>query len=242
MKLYVYCLAEGIDVRREPTLGISGASVRVLKTENLSVLVSDLDADSAPVTRENALTHAAVVRSVLDYFTPLPFRFGTVVTEQQLQSYLSTHKTILESKLESVRGRVEMSVKIIWENTIEQQPQSQNKSQVDKQGAGTMFLAEKRQQILGDEHRAAEASKISTWLHETLSELVGDEQVTLRPTERLVVSAAHLIERGKIGQYREKLAEMRQNRPDLHFLSSGPWPPYSFANIGLEFKTQFGVS
>ena len=242
MKLYVYCLAENIDVLDEPTLGISGAPVRVLKTENLSVLVSDLDADSVLVTRENALTHAAVVRSVLDYSTPLPFRFGTVVTEPQLQSYLSTHKTALENKLESVRGCVEMSVKIIWENSVAQPSQSRDKAPAAEQGAGTSFLAEKRQQILGDEHRAAEASKISVWLHETLSELVGDEQVTLRPTERLVLSAAHLIERGKIGQYREKVAEMRQNRPDLHFLSSGPWPPYSFANIGLEFKTQFGVS
>jgi hypothetical protein len=242
MKLYVYCLAEGIDVLEGPTLGISGASVRVLKTENLSVLVSDLDADSVLVTRENALTHAAVVRSVLDYSTPLPFRFGTVVTEQQLQSYVSTHKTTLESKLESVRGCVEMSVKIIWENPVAQQPESQDRTQASEQGAGTTFLAEKRQRILGDEHRAAEASKISTWLHETLRDLIGDEQVTLRPAERLVLSAAHLIERGKIGQYRERVAEMCQNRPDLHFLSSGPWPPYSFANIGLEFKTQIGVS
>ena len=242
MKLYVYCLADNIEQPAQPTLGISGAPVRVLKTENLSVLLSDLDADSVLVTSENALTHAAVVRSVLDRTTPLPFRFGTVVTEQQLQSYLSTHKTALESKLESVRGCVEMSVKIIWENSVAQQPQSPDRTETGKPGAGTMFLAEKRQRILGDEHRAAEASKISTWLHETLSELVGDEQVTLRPAERLVVSAAHMIERGKIDQYREKVAEMRQNRPDLHFLSSGPWPPYSFANIGLEFKTQFGVS
>jgi hypothetical protein len=242
MKLYVYCLVEGIDVLEGPILGISGAPVRVLKTEDLSMLVSDLDADSVLVTSENALTHAAVVRSVLDRTTPLPFRFGTVVTELQLQGYLSTHKMALESKLESVRGSVEMSIKIIWENFVAQQPQSQDKTQAGEQGAGTMFLAEKRLRILGDEHRAAEASKISTWLHETLSELLGDEHVTLRPADRLVVSAAHLIERGQIGQYREKVAEMRRNRPDLHFLSSGPWPPYSFANIGLEFKTQFGVS
>ena len=54
---------------------------------------------SVPVTRENALAHAAVVRSVLDRTTPLPFRFGTIVTEQQLQSYLSTHRPALENKL-----------------------------------------------------------------------------------------------------------------------------------------------
>ena len=46
MKLYVYCLTEGIDVLEETPLGISGASVRILKTEDLSVLVSELDVDS----------------------------------------------------------------------------------------------------------------------------------------------------------------------------------------------------
>src|SRR5687768_2453372 len=107
MKLYVYCLAEGMDVLEQTTLGISGASVRILKSENFSLLVSDLDVDSVPVTRENALAHASVVRSILDRTTPLPFRFGTIVPEQQLRSYLSAHKPALEIKLASVRGCVE---------------------------------------------------------------------------------------------------------------------------------------
>ena len=242
MKLYVYCLAEGIDMLEHPTLGISGAPVRVLRSENLSLLVSDLNEESVPVTRDNALAHAAVVRSVLDRTTPVPFRFGTIVTEEQLRSYLSTHKPALENKQDALRGCVEMSVKIIWENSAAQQPETHDEAQAVTHGAGTNFLAEKRRQIIGDEQRAAEATGISTWLHESLSELIKEEQVTLRPTERLVLAAAHLIERDKISQYRKKAAKTCQNRPDLHFLLSGPWPPYSFANIELEFKTQFGVS
>jgi hypothetical protein len=52
----------------------------------------------------------------------------------------------------------------------------------------------------------------------------------------------HLVESSKIQQYREKMAEVLKKWPELHFMVSGPWPPYSFANIELEFKTQFGVS
>ena len=64
----------------------------------------------------------------------------------------------------------------------------------------------------------------------------------MRPGGKLVLSAAHLVERSKIGLYREKVAKLREERPELHFLMSGPWPPYTFANIELEFKSQFGVS
>lgn len=237
MKLYVYCVAGDVEVLEEPPLGISGAPVRLLRTQGLSVLVSDLDADVVQVTRENALAHAAVVRSVLDRTTPLPFRFGTLVSEQQLASYLVARKPALEGKLDQVRGCIEMSVKIIWESTGQEPMQGDR-----QQGAGASFLEQKRREILGDERSAAEAATISTWLHERVSALIRDEQVTLRPSQKLVLAAAHLVERAKITQYREKMAETRQNRPDLHFLLSGPWPPYTFANIELEFKTQFGVS
>jgi hypothetical protein len=242
MKLYVYCLASGIDTLPEPVQGISAAKVRLLKFENLVVLVSDLDSDTVTVTRENALAHATVVRSVLDQTTPLPFRFGTVVTEPQLKNYISARKPALETKLEMVRGCVEMSVKIIWDFLEDDQPGAPEKYQDNKQGAGAVFLAEKRRQILGDERRAAQATEISTWLQENLNALARDKQVTVRPGGKLLLSASFLVERRKIEQYRARVEKLRADRPELHFLLSGPWPPYSFANVELEFKSQFGVS
>jgi hypothetical protein len=238
MKLYVYCLLEGIDEMNGPVRGISGAPVRLQALENLGVLVSDFDADAVPVTRENAMTHAAVVRSVLDRTTPLPFRFGTLVTEQQLRSYISARKPALETNLALVRGCVEMSAKIIWEVSDDEQEEPQDSAQ----GAGAMFLAAKRREILGSELRAAQAKEISTWLHETLSGLTRNEKVDTQFSEKLFLAAAHLVERPNLPRYREKMAAARAARPELHFLLSGPWPPYSFANIELEFKTQFGVS
>jgi hypothetical protein len=130
-----------------------------------------------------------------------------------------------------------MSVKIISEL-----PDSKDTDSPHIQGAGTTFLAEKRREILGNEQRSKHAAEISDWLRVEVSGLTRDEQITLRPSERLLLSAAHLIERATIARYRTKLGEARKNRPELHFLVSGPWPPYSFANIELEFPTHFGVS
>lgn len=236
MKLYVYCIVDDLDTYDAETHGIAGATVRLLKIDELAVLVSDSAAEAVQVTPENALAHAAVARSILDRTTPLPFRFGTLITEQQLRSYVSTRKSALQTQLAHVRGCVEMSVKIIWELPKQDEPKQQH------QLSGTAFLAEKRRQIAGDECRIAQATELSTWLHEKVKGLTRDEQVTTRASEKLVLSAAHLVERDKFADYREKLAGARAERPDLHFLLSGPWPPYSFANIELEFKSQFGVS
>ena len=238
MKLYVYCLVEGIDALSGAVRGISGAPVRLEKIEDLGVLVSDFNDDAVPVTHENAMDHASVVRSVLDRTTPLPFRFGTLVTEQQLRSYVTARKPALETNLSLVRGCVEMSVKIIWEVSTDKEegtPQAEH-------GVGAAFLAAKRREILGSELRTAQAKEISSWLHKNVSDFTRGEKVSMQPSERLFLTASHLVARPDLKQYREKTAQVREERPGLHFLLSGPWPPYSFANIELEFKTQFGVS
>ncbi len=233
MKLYVYCLAEDIAPRQsaapsEPVSGISGAGVDILKVEGFSLLVSEFAGDTIPVNRENVLAHAAVVRSILNKTTPLPFRFGTVIQEQQLRSYVASHQQAFAMKLADVRGCVEMNVKII-SNT---DPSDADSS---AEGPGARFL--KHKQL-----RAAQAKEVAAWLQDNVRPLVKDEHVSLGPTEKLIVAAAHLVDRGSVAQYRDKLAEVRKMRPELHFLVSGPWPPYSFANIELEFKTRFGVS
>ena len=232
MKLYAYCLVEDCDAFDASVRGISGAAVQLLQVDDLAVLVSDFNSDTVAVTRENALDHAAVVRSVLDRTTPLPFRFGTLITEEQLRSYIAAHKPALQTRFAHVRGAVEMSVKIIREVSTDHTKHEEITS-------GTTFLEEKRREILGDERNAAEAREIATWLHDQVETLIRDEQATLRPSEKLVLAAAHLVNRDKIPQYKENMAQARKNRPELHFLLSGPWPPYSFANIGLEFKSQF---
>ena len=238
MKLYAYCLTERLDAPDDLPPGVSGSKVSLLQHEELGVLVSASEIDAVPVTRENALAHAAVVRSLLDQTTPLPFRFGNIIPEQQLRSYLTARKSALKTQLAHVRGCVEMNVKII------QQPENNDaeRPQLDSQGPGTAFLADKRREIVGNELRSSQSAELATLVRETVDGLVKDEQVTLRPSERLVLAAAHLVERTSIQAYREKMAEAVKLRPELHFLVSGPWPPYSFANIELEFLTQFGVT
>jgi len=240
MKLYVYCLAEQIDAPAAPVSGISGARVDVIGVEDFSLLVSEFQSDTPPpVTRENALAHAAVVSRILNTTTPLPFRFGTVVSEEALRSYLVTHKQHLEARLAQVRGCVEMSVKIIG-NADKEEITADADSAIE--GPGARFLKEKQRELRGSERRAEAAKEVAAWLKEQVQTCVQQEQITLCPTEKLILAAAHLVTREQVPEYRDRLAEARKTRPELHFLVSGPWPPYTFSNIELEFKTRFGVS
>ena len=244
MRRYLYCIVDD-DITMETLVftgereGISGSTVTVyLPDDEFTLLISDFVGTSVPVTRENVLKHAAVVGSLLTETTPLPFRFGTLATDEELDNYLSARRDALKAKLELVRGCVEMSVKIIWDREWTDEPSPS----AELAKPGTAFLKEKRRELLGGEARAEEAMRIAGWLEERLRGVVRDKAFKTNSTSKLLVKAAHLVERGSIDEYRTRLKNARLERPELHFLASGPWPPYSFANIDLEFKTQFGVS
>ena len=238
MKVYAYCLVEDLDTFDAPVRGIEGAAVRLLKIDDFGVLVSAGESDAFPLTQESAIAHAAVVGSVLDKTTLLPFRFGTIISEQQLRHYVTTYKPALEKSFAHVRGCVEMDLKIIWQIEKTVQPLKE-----EERGPGTAFLEQKRREILGDEHQIALKAELSTLLRKELGDLIRDEQISLRPSKTAVLAAVfHLVESGNVDRYRETLQEIRNIRPDFKIRLSGPWPPYSFANIELEFKSQFGVS
>jgi len=241
MKLYVYCLAEGVPKLRETPPGVSDAPVRIVEFEDLSAVVSVCRSDAFQITRKNALAHHEVVRSFTQQATPLPARFGTLVTIEQLRNYVSTHRQAIKAKLAQVHGGLEMNVRMI--QTIAGTGSSQSSGNEPMMGPGTAFLLEKRREIFREQGGAAQKEQLSAWLREKLGDLIKEEKISLVPSETIILAKAdHLIAREDVHEYRTKMAQAVEERPEVRFMVSGPWPPYSFANIELEFSRPFGVS
>jgi len=238
MKFYVYCIAS-TPVELDTSLsGVGGGAVEQLIVDGLSIVASKFDTDRVSVSRENILRHEAIVRNVLAMTTPLPFRFGTLVTEAGLRSYVTSRKAALQDRLEVVKDSVEMSIKVIWQSTDD----DESPATTEDLGVGAAFLVAKRQELFGDERLVKRSQEIADWLSGRIKSLVKKENVSVHPKQKLVLAGAYLIQRAIQAQFRTRVEELAVERPELHFLTSGPWPPYTFANIDLEFETQFGVS
>jgi hypothetical protein len=110
-------------------------------------------------------------------------------------------------------------------------------------GPGTAFLLERRREIVREKAGAIYKKQLSLWLHEKLGDLVKEEKISVVLSETVILARAdHLIERVDVEEYRTKMVGVVEEQPETRFMVSGPWPPYSFANIELEFSSQFGVS
>jgi hypothetical protein len=241
MNLYLYCVTDKDPNLKDELKGVTEQIVEVVNIGRLFVVSSKFEGDAVPVTRENVLQHEAIVRKTFSATTVLPFRFGTLVTESGLEGYLKARETALLERLAQVRDCVEMSVKIIWQNS-EIEDSEVVVPNLDEVGAGTAFLIFKRQELLGNDRLEQEARELEAWIERGLKDFVRREQITIEPRQRLVVSASYLVERARLADYRRELGQLQAERPAVHFLTSGPWPPYTFANIDLEFGAHFGVS
>ena len=242
MSLYVYCLSDEVtEEALAGARGLAGAPARLFARAGLAAVVSAFEEEPVPVTREHLLAHNRVNSQVLARTTPLPFRFGTLATEGRLAAYVEARAPALREALAGVRGCVEMSVKLLWDEAgarreAEARGDAAGAGAAEGQpaaavGGGTAFLLAKRRELLGDEGLRRRAEELAAWLERRTSDLARASDARVRPDESLVVRAAHLVGRGQVEEYRERLRALRAERPDLRFLTSGPWPPYSFGGI-----------
>ena len=239
MKLYLYCISDDPKIAAiEMTEGLCGACPRAVDLGKIKAVVSDVESHEVKVTRENVLAHERVIDRVMLVTTPLPFRFGAVVTVEQLQSYTETNETRLQALLDRVRGAVEMSVKIIWDKDAGGKQSAETTSQkagpkneASTAGPGHAFLLAKQREMAGEQDLINRAEEIACWLGQGVAGLVRDKEVRVQPAGRIVVSAAFLVERERMAQYRERINALGRERNELRFLTSGAWPPYSFTHL-----------
>jgi hypothetical protein len=239
MSLYVYCLSDELSgAAFEGTAGVGGAPVRLLSLGRLSAVVSDAHAEPFAVTEENLLAHNRVNAAALAVSTPLPFRFGTRAAPERLAEYAASNEAALAEALARVRGRVEMSVKLMEKTEGEEKAEGKSESEAGggeeaaAVGRGTAFLLKKRREVLGEEAARLHAEELAAWLAAGLAGLACESAARVSPSEAIVVRAAHLVERERVAEYRTRLRELGAGRPALRLLTSGPWPPYSFSDLG----------
>jgi hypothetical protein len=243
MSLYVYCLGDGLrESAFEGLAGVGGARVRVLTLGGFAAVVSEAGDEAAAVNEENLLAHNRVNAAALAAATPLPCRFGTRAAAERLAEYVSANEAALSAALARVRGRVEMSVKLMLK-AEGQKPEVEGEGGESPRasaggagrgaaGAGTAFLLKKRREMLGEEGARRRAEGAAAWLAEGLAGLARETAERLSPSEAIIVRAAHLVERARVSEYRARLRSLAAGRGDLRLLVSGPWPPYSFGDVG----------
>ena len=193
----------------------SAGRLRVLRRGAIAAVVSD-----GPAPRPTASTLQRYDRTMRELATRfpaiLPARFGTAVSEDELLFILSSRRMSLARTLSSVRGRVQMTVRVMTHGAEAPRP-----------GHTLGSVASGRDYLVGKARDAAAARNVPGFdpIRKEVARWIRDERVDRRAG---VATVYHLIPRASIEAYRGAMREAARTA-GVRLVVSGPWPPYAFA-------------
>ncbi len=215
--LYLYAFVRGLDELPDVG-GLEGARPRLLRLGALDAVVTAHEWLEPEIAAESLGAHAATVDALMAATGELvPVRFGSVFDdERSLEKQAADREPALLDVLDRVRGRVEFGLHVV---------RTRSEARADPAPAGP------RDRLLGRRDRLRAAERAAR-LDEPLVALAVDSRRRLLRTPRLLLSAVYLVQRGRSDEFGDRCREILEARPEgLEVLATGPWPPYSFAEL-----------
>jgi hypothetical protein len=210
--IYLYAIAEELDGLPD-VRGVGGTPLARRSVEDLDLVVSEHDGAELDASEEAVLAHARVVEALVERSAALlPARFGRGFRDEDaLREAIEGRAASLREALAQVRGCVEVGVRVVAPEPTAAPPATSGRAYMEALQARTE-----------EAHR----------LHEPLAALARAATRTVGATPRLLLSGAYLVEPGALDAFRRRVGELEARHPELTFVSTGPWPPYSFAPGG----------
>jgi hypothetical protein len=173
------------------------------------------------------MDHARVIADCFQHSTVLPFRFGTVFSDDDcLRKSIRSNQRQFLSNIDKLRGKTEMHLKIFVDDFCDREASRATPTE----SVGREYLTNLRETASRQRERQTRARAVSFQMHRLFLPL--DEEVSCRVTEngKMVLDIAHLIERKYVERYQNKFATTSAMMRECHMQVSGPWPPYHFVH------------
>ena len=251
---YLYCIIRCAEERTFPEVAPMGGGDEPVYTVNhrgLAAVVSDSPAPSYETTRANMLVHQHVLERVMQEYTLLPVRFGTVTDGP---SPLTDLRQLLERRwqefhqlLAEMDGKVELGIKALWrdekaafEEILAENPRllRLRNTLEGKPPQATHFDRLRLGQMVKDaleRKKAAEAASLLAPLRKVAHRVVENPILA----DKIVVNAAFLIDRQHEAAFDHSISQLEETQgPRFAFKYIGPVPPYNFVNIVVNWREE----
>lgn len=222
--LYLYCVAPAGHTPPPGLRGVDDAAVAATADGDLALWTSRLP--RAPAASIEAIQrHNAVVQACMnETITPVPLRFGQFVAEAELPVRVARHRTAWRASLAEFAGCSEYGLRVL---EPERSPAARDVRKTAASGRAYLEAVARSSGL--DRERRARAEALAAALRARLGDHIVRDRVEPLPSAHGLASIAHLVRNSDVDVYGTAIEAVRADMPSLRFLSSGPWPPYSFS-------------
>ncbi len=253
--LYVYGVVRAADASGRIGAGAHGvdpsAPVALLREGGLAALVSEVslaefgaDAVAERIRdpswlEEKVRAHEAVLDATLPRAPVVPFRFGTIFSEEEQVRRMLREQRHLRRTLDDLEGTLELGVKGYLDPERFEAAQAGRPEHAEPTSAGRSYLLRKQLDLRLAEAREAFRAALATESHELLAAAARDARAN--PLQRpeatgrsgeMFLNGAYLVESAREEEFREALLELetRHGEAGAAYELTGPWPPYNFVD------------
>ena len=238
MSLYIYAVMDSERELDASLPGLDRSPVGIIACGGMSAAFSNLERSGSRLGPDDALVHEAVVEQLMTIATVLPFRFGTLFASQkEVLIMMVEHVTEFRENLARLRHKVEFSLKVLWPaESVEQQvlqslPPAKSGGFCPSNSAAGKYMAERFGAFRINQLMEAEADRRITEIDGRFSRWVVEKKLERLLTPNLLLKAVYLVEADRQEEFKQAYADMQREAGSLHYLFSGPWPPYNFVRM-----------
>lgn len=228
--IYLYAVTDRPEIPAHAMSGLGEFAIEMLPYMDIGAVTSCYSMAELSPIESNLWRHEKVVESLMTEHTVLPVRFGTVLpNEAAVQTVLASHYTEFAANLTHVRGRVELSLRVMQNEYDDLLQQIEPKYLFD---TGRAYMAAQLEEQRNMQIRRQEAEALAADIHAPLAGLAAENTQRVLATPRLLLTAAYLVDRDRIDTFQNKVRALSTAHPQLRLLCTGPWPPYHFVICG----------
>ena len=216
--LHLYALTD--HPAQLPSLrGIADSVLAAVEVNGIDAVFGEAAAGARDTTETAILAHARVVEELAGVNEAvLPARLGTPYANQDaLADAVRQRDAQLRTALEHVRGCTEMSVRVIGKS---------NDATATPRTGGEYMRG--RLEVIRSAERVVEK------IQDAVGAIVRDSAPQILAAPQFLLSGAYLVPRGAVDSFRSAVETVERDWPELTFVCTGPWPPYSFALVDGE--------
>ena len=225
MGAYAYCVAPAGHSPPSGLRGLNGAEVSTRVVDDLAVALSEIDRpnpDVAHIQQHNAVIEAIVTPEV----TPVPLRFGQWTEDWTVFDGAVREKAEwYRERLSVFAGAMEFGLRVL-------RPQATGPARDVREiqaTTGAEYMKALHARVTAERSAREKIDEVSAGISEVLGDLTREARLEEARTPHGVISVSHLVSRDDFDEYRQRAQGLRMRFPELRFLISGPWVPYSFA-------------
>ena len=240
---YIYCIinwGEKKPIGNFGNIGIGENAVYTIDYKDIAALVSTIPFKQMDSNLNHIVAHQRVVEAAREANTVLPVRFGVILkNEEGIKKLLASSYKDYRTKLSSFRGKDEIGIKVLLNKSSvkkikEQAEQSEEirkmKQEISSAKPGTSYFLKLRLEDAMKNETLLKIDKMVGEINSSLAEEAADRRLLKNDLGEIVLNAAYLIDKSKIGVFDAKVKELREKfeSEGMTLHRSGPWAPYSF--------------